>query len=66
MTRSFVNIMQTCKAPHPFAVGVRVTVCSGVFANLTGTIKRLEPHHALVRLDAASVRVQLSELRRTA
>ena len=65
MTRSATNLCQSVKPPPPFAVGVRVTLLSGVFVGLSGCIKRLEPHHALVRLDAASVRVRLSELRRT-
>ncbi len=65
MTRSLLNLLQPPKPPPVFAVGCRVTLTSGVFGGLSGTIKRLEPHHALVRLDAASVRVRLSELRRT-
>lgn len=64
MTKSLINICGPLKHPHPFAVGFRALVLSGVFANLTGTVKRLEPHHALVRLDAVSVRVRLTALRR--
>lgn len=63
-TRSLMPLYAPLSPPAAFAVGCRVSVLSGVFAGLTGQIKRLKPHHALVRLDALSVRVRLTALRR--